>query len=238
MLTKLADINNYLIWTIIKKHAANSENPYKNNQYESNSHHAANAIADYGELLKEEQDDDNDMFNFMDTEMRSNQHSIAHHRKESKHSYFGSHYFDAEEMESDDDEEEENHDDRDKTNYNEPYSEKTQLTAFLLSFFLGWAGGGRFYVGDIIIGGIKFSLPLLTCLGICVTGCVDNMKDQHNDDDGIGSIADVIREYTPTVCVCGCGFCIQIIWWIVDWSLFAANVITDSDGKTLYPIFD
>eukprot|EP00484_Ammonia_sp_Unknown_P030505 CAMPEP_0197039104 /NCGR_PEP_ID=MMETSP1384-20130603/15955_1 /TAXON_ID=29189 /ORGANISM="Ammonia sp." /LENGTH=160 /DNA_ID=CAMNT_0042469651 /DNA_START=117 /DNA_END=596 /DNA_ORIENTATION=- len=48
----------------------------------------------------------------------------------------------------------------------EEYSEKEQLTAFLLSFFLGWTGAGRFYVGDYAVASIKLCMPLIIC---CVT---------------------------------------------------------------------
>merc|ERR1712080_98393 len=43
---------------------------------------------------------------------------------------------------------EDNNDDTQIASDEEQYSDKNQLTAFLLSLFLGWIAAGRFYVGD------------------------------------------------------------------------------------------
>ena len=47
-------------------------------------------------------------------------------------------------------------------------SEKTQLTAFLLSFFLGCLGVGRFYVGSTIMGTVKIVITWAMCMQIFV----------------------------------------------------------------------
>eukprot|EP01084_Bolivina_argentea_P201888 345020_1 len=49
------------------------------------------------------------------------------------------------------------------------YKQKDQLTAFLLHFFLGQFGAGRFYVGDIGYGVDQLLYSVLTFLfGICI----------------------------------------------------------------------
>merc|ERR1712154_408119 len=58
---------------------------------------------------------------------------------------------------------------RRRENYGK-YSEKSQLTAFLLSLFIGpITGAGRFYVGDYAEGIIKLLLPIVL---ICACGIV------------------------------------------------------------------
>merc|ERR1719295_833933 len=46
-------------------------------------------------------------------------------------------------------------------------SDKEQLTALLLSIFLGGFGAGRLYVGDYGLGLFKLLIGQLPCLGLC-----------------------------------------------------------------------
>merc|ERR1719461_351602 len=48
-----------------------------------------------------------------------------------------------------------------------PYSHLKQVAAFMMSLFLGYAGGGRLYVGDWI-GYIKLGLCILVCCYPCI----------------------------------------------------------------------
>ena len=99
----------------------------------------------------------------------------------------------------------------------EKYSEKTQLTAFLLAFFLGTLGAGRFYVGHIWRATIKLFFGLLTCLHpICRWAAADlaAFKTEFN-----------ICIAWPTL--------LFFVWWVVDLVLFGMNDITDGDGLTL-----
>eukprot|EP01084_Bolivina_argentea_P185207 319408_1 len=135
-------------------------------------------------------------------------------------------------------------------------SDKNQLTAFLLSFFLGAFGAGRFYVGDYTLGAIKLCLPLLVCIA-CVVACVvggaalgiSNLTSQFSGGgqtepssaqiNGQRINGERINYYgcaaVLATCLLPCGVCAWQIWWFVDWILFACNQIPDGDGKTLIP---
>ena len=128
------------------------------------------------------------------------------------------------------------------------YSDKYQLTAFLLSLFLGQFGAGRFYIGDVTVGSVKLFLPLMVCLfscgiarviaeatGVGVTrGGMRTSEGRENltRDGGIcGWIAVIL-----TSCLYPVGICAWWIWWLVDWILFAMNRIPDKYGRTLIPM--
>merc|ERR1712130_1081393 len=68
-------------------------------------------------------------------------------------------------------------------NEDEIYSEKEQLTAFLLSFFLGGVGAGRFYVGDYAIASMKLCLPLIVCILAGIAGCILNEEDDDESTE-------------------------------------------------------
>lgn len=195
----------------------------------NHGYQAAKSISNYGGFLQEEEDDidiDEDILN-NDANDGGDKYWL---HKVARHIFKGVETNpDSSSHDTDDDDLESN------------YSEKEQLIAFLLSFFVGMAGGGRFYVGDTITASIKFCLPLFICCWICFIGLFNKMR--RNDDienaqmlnAADRSIMIKIRENAPAVCCCCCGLCTVIIWWIVDWAMFAANAITDNDGKTLYP---
>jgi TM2 domain-containing membrane protein YozV len=65
----------------------------------------------------------------------------------------------------------------------EPYSERSRSTAFLLSYFLGWLGADRFYMGQIGLGVLK----LLTCGGFGIWYLIDMILlalNEAKDADG------------------------------------------------------
>ena len=119
-------------------------------------HYSAKAIADYGGLLEDELE--NDHYN----------EDIEGGGKYYLHK-FSKHFFQGVEQDPDSSSHDEYSEDKE-------YSDKEQLIAFLLSFFVGWAGGGRFYVGDTITASIKFCLPLIVCCCVCFIGLSNNMR--------------------------------------------------------------
>ena len=56
-----------------------------------------------------------------------------------------------------------------------PYSDKSKLAAFLLEFFLGGVGAGRWYLGDT---GIALA-QLLTCGGLGIWALIELDHDAH-----------------------------------------------------------
>ena len=98
-------------------------------------------------------------------------------------------------------------------------------------------GAGRFYIEDYDIAVFKLFLPtVLFCLTwvfidvreACEEG-VRGRQDIYNDDGPS-------KYFMSVMGAASCSICIAQIWWLVDWILFAANVIPDGHGKTLYPI--
>ena len=129
------------------------------------------------------------------------------------------------------------------TTYNPPddtmcnYKQKSQLTALLLSLFLGQFGAGRFYVGDTVLGTIKLLLILmgccLTCIcSLCIAPCLgyEGMKISTDiNDHKEGGLFALCCGVIPFVC----SSCALSIWWIVDIILFATNSIKDGNGVDL-----
>ena len=96
--------------------------------------------------------------------------------------------------------------------------QKQQLTAFLLSFFLGTFGAGRFYLGFIAIAVSKLLIGILAC---CCGGGAAKSEDEGGTKAAGGG--------------CALFGCIISIWWIVDWIIIAANATTDFDGNPMMP---
>ena len=143
--------------------------------------------------------------------------------------------------------------------YAQGYSDKTRATAFLLSYFLGWLGVDRFYVGHTLLGVLK----LLTAGGLGLWVIIDNILFALNvvkDAEGrplrpppsVGSpringshvlllgyfagFAGVDRFMTGQVGLgivklLTCGGC--GIWWMVDTILCAVGSFRDKDGNSL-----
>ena len=114
------------------------------------------------------------------------------------------------------------------------YKQKEQLTAFLLSFFLGGCGAGRFYVESWTLGALKISfcmgLPICLCCVMCFGTLCGLGFAQNFNSDGDGVMA-----------ACGCvGCCIICIyslgvfaWCLTDIILFGINDIPDGNGIEL-----
>jgi len=91
------------------------------------------------------------------------------------------------------------------------YEQKSKLTAFLVSFFVGSLGVDWFYLckgnaGYIIAGIIKLLLAL------CFTSSGKSKNKYH----------------------CGISVTCVGIWWLVDWIRILCNAFPDGDGQLLY----
>ena len=109
------------------------------------------------------------------------------------------------------------------------YSDKSQLTAFLLSLFLGGLGAGRLYAGDIDGGLLKlFVFLFIIILTIIIMSCW--IKPEWSDRfGGEGPILIMLCIY----CVALFGLIINVL---IDIMLFAINDIPDQNGLPLRPM--
>jgi len=104
---------------------------------------------------------------------------------------------------------------------------KQQYIAILLSWFLGYTGAGRFYVGDNWNGSIKLALFLFPCLVSCCSGIMAAGKRGGNKSMPIWCY--------PFGALSACGCCALSVWVMADIMLFAMNQIPDAEGRTLIP---
>lgn len=101
------------------------------------------------------------------------------------------------------------------------YKRKNQLAAFLLSFFLGYLGVGRFYVGQVGVPIAKLLLNLFPCIILCILGCCLMSSGGEGAKGGIaGTVTCVV-------------FTALFAWWLADVILFGLNKIDDSNGVKL-----
>jgi len=100
------------------------------------------------------------------------------------------------------------------------YKQKDQQTAFLLAFFLGGFGAGRFYCELWLTAGLKIALTVgLGCCGsIGVLLCVGGEKE---------NVA-----YMGYRCLISTAI---FAWCLADWILFGTNKIVDGNGVELNP---
>lgn len=94
------------------------------------------------------------------------------------------------------------------------YEQKNQLTAFLLSFFLGAFGAGHFYIEIFGIAAVKLILGLMI-------GCLQQLAKKSED--------------RFLVCFYSLGVIVVFIWYIWDLVLFGYNKYPDNNGVGLKP---
>lgn len=109
--------------------------------------------------------------------------------------------------------------DEDMEKNNERYSKKSQLTAFLLSLFLGIFAIGRFYAGSYVSASCKLLLNLIVTAFKCVPACLGLEQFLH-------------KKFRMVVVIL---FYILIAWFVADLVFFANNIITDQNGLRLQP---
>jgi len=229
------------------------EKAFKRNHGEN----AAKSVLDYDEMLERQEEHDLFFDDYNDDDMEQNDYGynedvandqyIQQNKRKKQRKRFSAKFLnggddgddgdvadDADDGEQEDDDEET----EDSSDSNGAYSEKEQLTAFLLSFFLGGVGAGRFYVGDYAIASLKLCLPLIALCVACVVGCFLNegADDGSSDNSPSGFLQRLTGSAGVGAAIASCGCCAWQIWWLVDWILFAMNEIPDAEGKTLYPM--
>ena len=114
------------------------------------------------------------------------------------------------------------------------YKQKEQLTGFLLTFFLGGAGAGRFYIENWLLAGLKLGFcvgfPCIICCLVCCCGIGAGLKDNF-DGGGEGFLA-----ATGFMgCCCICIYTLGVFaWCLADIILFGIGDVQDGNGVDLY----
>ena len=119
----------------------------------------------------------------------------------------------------------------------EKYSSRKQLIAFLLSFFLGSWGVGRFYAGSYVAAALKLTLDLIVTGFRCTSCCVTLPILFRNVNNGgqIDIDSEELRMPFWWIWANRILSLALIIWIITDIILFALNKIPDEDGLKLEP---
>jgi len=102
------------------------------------------------------------------------------------------------------------------------YEQKKQLTAFLLAWFLGYFGGGQWYIEDSGMAAGKLVCGILFCC--CVPCFIACAKAKMGDD------ASIIKFVGCFQCCCILGL---FVWWLVDLVNFGTNSYADGNGVDL-----
>merc|ERR1719150_2573026 len=108
------------------------------------------------------------------------------------------------------------------------YEQKKQLTAFLLSWFLGAWGGGQWYLGltGLAVGKLCAALGVC-CIIPCCIACVAG-GGAAAGSDGLTAVGGGIGS-----CLMCCATLGIFAWWLVDIIRFGMNVVDDSNGVSL-----
>eukprot|EP01084_Bolivina_argentea_P052458 96374_1 len=193
----------------------------RSHRHGNNKYDAAKKVIDYDELLEEQEendlflnDNDNDNeYNEYENNNEYEQYQVPKRRyKRRHHRRYNNPRFSSQIMDDDDS--------YDEDDSSEEYSDKKQLVAFLLSFFLGAPD--------------RISLSGLTNL---ISGDGRDGGNTLNDASTnrfLGCLTLIAWCLHPRSLACFTLIAWQI-WWLCDWILFAMNEIPDGDGKTLIP---
>lgn len=116
------------------------------------------------------------------------------------------------------------------------YQQKEQFTAFMLSFFLGGAGAGRFYLENWTLAALKLSFcmgfPCIICCVVCCCGIGAGLKE----DLGSGGGSEVIMGSMGCFgCCCLCIYILGMLSWILtDVILIGIGDAQDGNGVSMY----
>jgi hypothetical protein len=107
------------------------------------------------------------------------------------------------------------------------YQQRSKLTAFLLSFFLGPLGVDWFYLsrgnGGYIVAGI---IKLLISCGCCIGWPFIFYSTQSKNSRQYRVIGTTINAVLTVT---------AIIWWLTDWIRILADAFRDGNGAPLQP---
>lgn len=106
------------------------------------------------------------------------------------------------------------------------YEQRTKLSAFLVSFFVGILGIDWFLLsrgnpGYIVAGMIKMIISLGFCFGWVFI--VRNASRKDRKQLFVGYVISIVLTAT------------SIIWWLTDWIRVLADVFYDGNGAPLQP---
>ena len=117
------------------------------------------------------------------------------------------------------------------------YSDKSQLVAFLLSFFFGGFGAGRFYCEQYFSAAFKLLLSMIVCCIGCLVSFLGCLSVGSRDQE----FTNTHHRSFPAFCKFCYGLIVPLLniilfaWIITDWVLFGLNEIPDGYGRTLEP---
>lgn len=106
------------------------------------------------------------------------------------------------------------------------YEKKEQLTAFLLSLFLGIFGAEHFYLGNTDRGITKLCFSLFCFIGNIIIFSISRCcgKDKQYLIEFVGRYEAIYL---------GCGFVFMLLWFIQDLILIGTLGISDANGISL-----
>lgn len=106
------------------------------------------------------------------------------------------------------------------------YEKKEQLTAFLLSLFLGIFGAEHFYLGNTDRGITKLCFSLFCFIGNIIIFSISRCcgKDKQYLIEFVGRYEAIYL---------GCGFVFMLLWFIQDLILIGTLGVTDVNGIPL-----
>lgn len=106
------------------------------------------------------------------------------------------------------------------------YEKKEQLTAFLLSLFLGFFGAEHFYLGNSDRGITKLCFSLFCFIGNIIIFSISRCcgKDKQYLIEFVGRYEAIYL---------GCGFVFMVLWFIQDLILIGTLGISDANGVSL-----
>lgn len=105
------------------------------------------------------------------------------------------------------------------------YKRKSQFSAFLIEFIVGF-GAGHFFIGNNLLGTIKLCFVGLACCSCCLIGFCFCYKTNRHDDEPSP------KQKMLNVAFLS-GICVYLTWQAVDIILFGINFYKDGNGVEL-----
>ena len=104
---------------------------------------------------------------------------------------------------------------------------KSQLTAFLLAFFLTWTGAANFYINRLEYAIPQLIFGILFCSMCCVIGCVRQTTKDTEENPIKWCVGCFVGTSTCLL------YALFLAWWIAELVIFATNERHDGSGCSL-----